>query len=1091
MDGAQTREELVRVSTALLLGPLEEDEILEGAPSDTYLTGILWPKGVLVGSEEDDSVDTGPMNHESDSEAGVPGYRAVRPCSIGLTFSTDIGAELVVSLGSTARYRIAAGASAPGREESSISQGVEELVSVPPSQNHFADPSGEPGNDERWIRERLGYSVRLPFSARTESWSVTDWIKDTHGCKDDHVTLHVRRRVLQERQTFTLTLINTAPEPAPGDRKDVASLFQTQIKVRAVTTDDKPVSIKARQAQTIAGGNEDEETGALLYRHVKEYAVGHGVAATWTEVHDGASSVRTEWLPQTRVKGTSASGHHTIQSLVANHPDTLSAGWLSRATARTTILTALQGFADCYGSWIATELEERLQEIPSELQTPAERNIRRCHSAYDRITAGIGVLRESDEAWRAFALANMAMNRQACFSAKGSKAGPLTWRPFQLAYFLMVLPGIVNPAKFPDDRKKMDLLWFPTGGGKTEAYLGLTAFTIFFRRLSVPSHGQHGGVDVLMRYTLRLLTVQQFQRAASLICACDFIRQEFDELGESAISIGLFVGSEATPNRMSKAAAAISEELQGQSPKVTPRQLLACPVCGCDLLPNSYSLTSDETAVEIRCANPTCETARKPLPVLTVDDQIYDCPPSLLVGTVDKFAQLPRREDLRRLFGLDGGLKPELIVQDELHLISGPLGSVAGLYETAIDLLCTNDQVPPKIIGSTATIGHAARQVRALFNREVTQFPPPGFDAEDSFFAVRDESGADRLYLGVSSAGRSPKFTLQAITAATLQGAQLLRDNENTSDSIVDAFWTCVLYFNSLRELGGAYTLLQDDVPRQVSFLAKRLKSSERLLEQNPMELSSRVSSRNLPPTLRELERALSNENDPYTPQPQDSVLASNMISVGVDISRLGLMVVNGQPKSTAEYIQATSRVGRGIDGLVITMYNFGRPRDLSHFEHFHAYHSALYRAVEATSVTPWAPRARDKALHAVFVSLIRHMVGGMAADEDAANFDPDNSAVTEIVDFILSRTAASSYSDERKDTAEELGKIVDQWARMAGEKSLRYWEKKSRFARPSPYLMYSAEDGQRNSLLSWPTPNSMREVEPSTAFALKQFRRN
>ena len=554
--------------------------------------------------------------------------------------------------------------------------------------------------------------------------------------------------------------------------------------------------------------------------------------------------------------------------------------------------------------------------------------------------------------------------------------------------------------------------------------------------------------------------------------------------------MGLYVGAEATPNRIADALEALQEEHKGLQPRSTPRQLLDCPVCGHELPPSSYTAAADGSGIEIRCKDPDCETAGKAIPVHTVDDYIYAAPPSLIIGTIDKFAQLPRRKDLGILFGLDGGLRPGLIIQDELHLISGPLGSMAGLYETVIDLVCTEGGIRPKVIGSTATIGQAGRQVRALFDRDVLQFPPSGFEASDSFFAVRDEEGPDRVYLGLSSAGRSPKFALQAATAALLQAAGHRRGANVRAESL-DPFWTAVLYFNSLRELGGAHVLVQDDIPRHMAFLARRMDDDVRALEADAIELSSRVASRDLPEYLNQLGVPLTgSDGDPFAPEPRDVVLASNMISVGVDVSRLGLMLVNGQPKSTAEYIQASSRVGRGLHGLVVTLYNFGRPRDVSHFEHFLAYHGALYRNVEASSVTPWAPRARDKALHAVVAAAVRHLVADMDDDEAAKDFDPSDPVVQTVLEAIGSRARSASNDIEGDDSASDLNGIVQKWRQRSQDShasgtALLYWERKAPFGRTRPHLMTSAEDGRKPGRTGWPTPNSMREVEPSTAFVL------
>ncbi len=469
-----------------------------------------------------------------------------------------------------------------------------------------------------------------------------------------------------------------------------------------------------------------------------------------------------------------------------------------------------------------------------------------------------------------------------------------------------------------------------------------------------------------------------------------------------------------------------------------------CPACVVGIL--SWDTNKKSPSFLVECGNPACPMHGAPLPVWTIDEDVYREQPGLVIGTLDKFAQIVRKPDTHRLFNSAGG-PPELIIQDELHLISGPLGTVAGVYETAIDLICRRDGVGPKIIGSTATIRRARDQVRQLFDRDVLQFPPPVLDATDSCFAVVDERAPGRLYAGVTTAGRSPKFMLQATCASLLQGA--------VEDAVVppperDHYWTLVAYFNSLRELGGALVMMQDDVNDSIANFATLHGTKRRALDE-PMELTSRVEQADIPNRLVTLEVAYDPTKPPNKQKQQTAiVLATNMISVGVDIGRLGLMAVNGQPKTMSEYIQATSRVGRKqVAGLVVTLYNVGRPRDRSHYEAFRTWHQTLYRDVEATSVTPFAPRARDRALHAAMVALARHLVDGMI--DDTTITEERREALDALVDEVVAR-ATSLDPTERDAVASELRAYLDNWQ---GRGTIRsYWDD----FHPNTSLLVSAE---------------------------------
>ena len=619
----------------------------------------------------------------------------------------------------------------------------------------------------------------------------------------------------------------------------------------------------------------------------------------------------------------------------------------------------------------------------------------------------------------------------------------------------------------------MDLLWFPTGGGKTEAYLALIAFLAFHRRLSGDRPNGGEGVAAVMRYTLRLLTTQQFSRAAAMVLACEAIRRGrlpgadglARELGASPFSIGLWVGSDAVPNTVSEAAAAID----GAPDQPTPKQVLHCPACHETL---DWTHNRSAMAIEVRCPNTECALfdPTQPLPVWTVDEDVYRERPTLLVGTIDKFAQIVRRKEIGDLFGLTRGTPPDLILQDELHLISGPLGTVAGLYEAAIDRMFSAGGRPPKVIGSTATIRRAPDQVRALFDRRTEQFPPPCLAAGDSGFAVIDDDLPGRVYAGVTTAGRSAKFTLQAVAASLLQSAAGASGDSGDRDP----YWTLLSYFNSLRELGGALVLMQDDVNDSIHAIARR-RGEERRQPRAIEELTSRRTQEEVRDMLELLSIPAGADGV------LDAVLATNMVSVGVDIPRLGLMLVNGQPKGIAEYIQATSRVGRGsVPGLIVTVLNNAKARDRSHYESFATWHGTLYRDVEPTSVTPFASRARDRALHAVLVALVRHLVPGML-DQPRL----DDTAISDARALIGDIAARAKRIDPEEDAVtSELEQLLGNWVQRAPPS---YW------AQPNRSLLQDAERAATMRAMgrrpgdALPTMNNMRSVEPSTPFRLAE----
>lgn len=826
------------------------------------------------------------------------------------------------------------------------------------------------------------------------------------------------RRV--DNTIYTFTLENTVEKP--GVFKDEDCFFQVKFRISSAKG-----FCPLPESQRVNVEDEDYLSNQLLYRDVKNYAIGHGCATDWDNCKDMVKWIETAIFPSYEIKPIVP---NTIPGVTLDMLKYGPKGDFQEG------ISELYRLCDFYEEWIIG-LEK--EEIPEKYKITATRHIKNCKNCLLRMRNGINLLQKNEKVKIAFQYMNLAMlmqqlhynlplqsweddgndgiilsnpikrlpepyDKSTWYDAEHKHYGE--WRPFQLAFVLMNLESMAD--RCSKEREIVDLIWFPTGGGKTEAYLGLSAYTIFIRRLL---NKDDSGTAILMRYTLRLLTAQQYERASSMICACELLRKENPEIfGMDRISIGLWVGKATTPNTMQEAVKAY-EKLYKDS-DVNPFVILKCPWCGAQMgvvhkkngtraLPGYHCKMGERRRKKFMyvCNNKAngCSFSKEtdPLPLHVIDDTIYEEKPTLVLGTVDKFAMLPFRPNAQGVFGYYNGEKltsPDLIIQDELHLISGPLGSMVGHYETMIHELSTmrvNDiEIKPKIIASTATISRAKEQCHALYGcskDNVFQFPPSGLKAGDSFFAKEDNSRNGRQYVGILANGSSSDAT----TAIRLYASLLYGVKEMTvsSERQRDAYWTNMGYFNSIRELGQARTWIRSDIDQHLDVIYKRQLYDKRYSDEEyrkyrryiwrDEELTSRIPGDKVTESLSKLNLnypARVNDDGKGTEPPIDICLATNMISVGLDVPRLGLMTVSGQPKTTSEYIQATSRVGRDASapGIVFVIYRPGRPRDKSHYEHFKEYHSRLYCSVEPTSVTPFSAPVRQRALHAIMIGMMR-----------------------------------------------------------------------------------------------------------------------
>lgn len=1117
ITSAEVRERLIEVLNLDLVGPWVghslADERLPGwvRPSNWYLTGFLIPSGSApeksADADEDDDMEgevpeTTGLAEESSEErkAAKKGYF---PSSMGLSFLVPEEASSV---------------------EVTVSWGDYEPV-------EFEDE----GDRKRTVWQRTPRLEKVGLELRGADDPVVCNVPRSGG-----LILHlVERKVIAQdlerhippgtRSVSVFLVNNRGPVEI---HPDSAYVFQPELKVSGECPFVPRPNLRGTRAE-----DWDERIADLHYTDTPGFATGHGVSADW-EVLDGECRLlRTAWIPRAEVEKTVTAEVPDIE-LAMKSLGALADGMAGEA--------ALQPLVGRYRSWCEANLKE-LENLNGTRRETAAELVRLAGLAADRIERGIEVLAADKVALDAFRVANRAVAR-ALRQRLGIKEP--SWRPFQLAFILLNLPGLVDPND--PDRETVDLLFFPTGGGKTEAYLGLAAFAMVLRRLRNPDAGGRAGagVSVIMRYTLRLLTLDQLSRASGLVCALELERVESGgRYGDWPFEIGLWVGKAATPNLLGRKGDGLSDSARTKvrqykadpRGKPSPVPLENCPWCGKPFKPDSFALLPNDDEpreLQIVCMNLECEfTGDRPLPILAVDEPIYRRLPAFLIATVDKFASLPwmglsgallggsNRYDDNGFYGASSEagkgrplpaplLPPDLVIQDELHLISGPLGTMAGLYEAAIEALCVRgiggDAVRPKIVASTATVRQAQDQIQALFGRSLTQvFPAPGPDRRDSFFA-RTEAASKvpgRIYVGIAAQGRNPKVVMRRAWLAlmgTAQKAYMEAGGRRNEENPADPYMTVLGYFNSLKELGGARRILEEEIQNTIKGYGIRKRVGEatglfrdRRTFSEVVELTSRVSTDKVAEARRRLECSFQ-ENDRV-----DCAIATNMISVGLDIPRLGLMVVLGQPLRHDEYIQATSRIGRDDErpGLVVSLLNIHKPRDRSHYERFRHYHETFYRSVEVGSVTPFSARALDRGFAGALVSFARHARSELTPALGVKRVSDIRSDLERmLLDAFLERVRQQPITEEEReqylrsvqnrivDLLDSWSKVIDDYQSEGVEVQYQRYDV-PRLRQPRPLLREMLDrEFETEHHAKFRANRSLRDVEPNVNLFLKDL---
>lgn len=974
----------------------------------------------------------------------------------------------------------------------------------------------------------------------------------------------------------------------------------------------------------------EDTTTAFIYDQFKDFAIGHGCSVKWSKQGEPLM-VETEYLPNCetpdidpipRDKSKNAiidEKEGFVSPLFLENSKSQEFKWLSvfSDATDTEIIKGLNDFVDSYGSWIELKRQdEKYQGIYSGI---AKQELDKCEGDYLRMKKNIQDFLSGDnnrEKLHSFRLMNAAMFMQLWHSVKVkkdevnsfindeafehfdfsfykeiaddklfSKTESAGWRAFQLAFILLNLDGIFKPeddANWDKRNNWVDLVWFPTGGGKTEAYLGLIALTIINRRKEFKENG--GGTAAIMRYTLRLLTMQQFQRATLVVMALELIRRWGNfELGNEPINIGLWVGKNSIPNSNIDLIYEYEHKLNLKKENRIPFN--NCPWCNSEIKGETKEDTEasssvyNQNKVHLKCTNQKCSfsfglgrISRKredqgPIPVCLSDETIYQHPPALLFGTVDKFAQLAhkvngqnngRNADSRRIFGTgnwetgkpqNGYLPPDLIIQDELHLLLGPLGSAVALFESAVDQLCTReDGTRPKIISSTATTRNTSLQIAALFDRKVNLFPKPGVECDDSFFAfykrrfktIDDKTTeylSKRKYIGVLPTGRTQIWMQMRLAAIIMTHRAMFElkelgekhpiefDSYSEFEKAMDYYHTTISYFNSLKEVGKTQSQVQTYILKELRRVFSRVVRPQKLIGSLyaykdrivDAELTGRLSGEEVKNELKNVEtkwdakKRFANLEEGELVRgkiPPEFVVATNMISVGIDVSRFNTIIMNSMPRNTAEYIQASSRVARNDYGLVLTVHHPFRARDISHYEKFIEFHEKMYSYVEPISITPFTQKAVERYMGLYLATMLRHRT---RFTERLSASDISTISKVELSDIISELT---HYFEERKGRMNNYDKLISnllkdenveqikswiqeafsEWQEesnkiLADNKTFVFNNKSARSTPPQEQLYVDIEEYEGNiHSKKWQVPMSLRVIEPEAAIKINSI---
>jgi len=748
---------------------------------------------------------------------------------------------------------------------------------------------------------------------------------------------------------LVVQLVNTSPEKAPGLTD--SHLYETQLEVSGLPT--VPFQLEALP-------------DSFRYdRDVPAYGVNVGVEVLAPGVFRTSDTVSVQTHRRAFWNGQGAPPDLSFATL-ADDP-------LPRLTALT---DALAVYNEAHWSPAALDTRHAVEGWTDMMRVEADRSAAEVLTELDRLRAGLSLLRTHPEILRAFQLMNKAIAHSA------TERGYTTWRPFQVGFLLSAIRFLAEPE---DEAQYVDTVWFATGGGKTETYLGLLLTAAFFDRLT----GKDMGVTAWSRFPLRLLSLQQTQRFADALAGAEMVRKA-EGVGGTQFSLGFLVGQTGTPNKI--VPKSDKDEITPDSPGIPDKYqvLLHCPFCRDENLQMRFDRA--RWKLEHRCTNTICPTKGQALPMYVVDQEVFRFLPTVVVGTLDKAASIGLQQAMRGLVGppqklcpvpwhgftyaersatpngclvpncqAGPALKPlpmdpkrfgpSLRLQDELHLLRDSLGAVDSHYESLLDHLqhelCGTR---PKIVASSATLTGYDRQIDVLYRRHGRVFPQPGPRAGESFWTAPTTKSL-RRYVAVAPRG----VTLEHVSDRTLDTLQrCVRELVNDPSALCANTGVDPMHASMLVSLYGT-DVIYGTTLYDVEAAGRSLGSNSTVEGINVEQLTGQTEFDEVRAILERLEDPEENFTERV-----HVVAASSMLSHGVDVDRLNTMVMLGLPLTTAEFIQTTARVGRRFPGLVYVLHKIGRERDAQTFRHFEQYVRQGDRFVDAIPITRRSRRVLD-----------------------------------------------------------------------------------------------------------------------------------